>query len=492
MTSVRRSLLLSFGEKYIGLAIQLGTVMIISRILTPAETGLFSVAVGLVSIAQAVRDFGVGNYILQERDLTRARLGAALWVSVLMGISLAIGFIAAAPAIAANFAAPGLAAVIDVLSLNFILVGFAAIGGARLRRAMDFRAITFIGIAGAAASSVASVVFAINGFGALGLAWASVVGIAAALLGNLIRFPDLIAPLGFSQWPRILSFGGVSMGASILQEVGQRAPDIVIGRVLGFEAAGFFSRGNGLISLFESAFLNAVLPVSTTTLAMRHRSREALDKTFLQVLDYLLTVSWPALAVIGCLSYPIITLMFGQQWLKSVAVGPPLCIAGALFVISRSAGSLTGATGAVKSGLLIQSIGVPVRVLGLVVGTLLGFEAAAWGLAAANCVHAALSLAVTGRLLGIAPARFARPLLSGALATAAALAVPLGVLALLPMPAHGVIGPAAAILAGGGLGSGRVLAGGAPSDRRGGDGIPAQRRGGAAVGDEATASRPGE
>ena len=136
-----------------------------------------------------------------------------------------------------------------------------------------------------------------------------------------------------------------------------------------------------------------MLPVSTTTLAMRHRNREALDAIFLQVLDYMLTVSWPALAVIGCLSYPIITLMFGPQWLPSVPVGPPLCIAGALFVISRTTGSLTGATGAVKSGLLIQSIGVPVRVLGLTAGALVGVQAAAWGLVAANCVHA---LAVAG------------------------------------------------------------------------------------------------
>src|SRR5689334_2297865 len=176
---------------------------------------------------------------------------------------------------------------------------------------MDFHTITLIGIAGTAAGSVASVIFAVSGFGALGLAWASVAGLAAALVGNLIRFPDLILPPGFSQWRRVLGFDGVSMGATILQEVSQRAPDIVIGRGLGFEAAGFFSRGNGLISLFELAFLNAVMPVSTTTLAMRHRNREALDAPFLQVLDYVLTVSWPALAIIGCLSYPIITLLFG-------------------------------------------------------------------------------------------------------------------------------------------------------------------------------------
>jgi hypothetical protein len=62
----------------------------------------------------------------------------------------------------------------------------------------------------------------------------------------------------FPQWPQTLRFGGVPVGASILNEIGQRAPDVGIGRILGFEAAGFFSRGNALISLFGSAFLNAV------------------------------------------------------------------------------------------------------------------------------------------------------------------------------------------------------------------------------------------
>jgi hypothetical protein len=38
-------------------------------------------------------------------------------------------------------------------------------------------------------ASVASVVFAINGFDALGLTRVSVLRIAAVLLGNLLRFP---------------------------------------------------------------------------------------------------------------------------------------------------------------------------------------------------------------------------------------------------------------------------------------------------------------
>ena len=45
--------------------------MIISRLLTPAQTGIYSVAAVLLGVAQVLRDFGAGQYLVQERELTR-------------------------------------------------------------------------------------------------------------------------------------------------------------------------------------------------------------------------------------------------------------------------------------------------------------------------------------------------------------------------------------------------------------------------------------
>ena len=62
MASIRKSLALSFAAKYTDLAISIVTVMIIARLLTPAEIGVYSVGMAVAALAHVVRDFGVGNY----------------------------------------------------------------------------------------------------------------------------------------------------------------------------------------------------------------------------------------------------------------------------------------------------------------------------------------------------------------------------------------------------------------------------------------------
>ncbi|HEU4375150.1 MAG TPA: oligosaccharide flippase family protein, partial [Telluria sp.] len=73
MSSTRVSLLFSFVEKYVLVLLSLASGMIISRLLTPAQTGIYSVAAVLLGVAQVLRDFGVGQYLVQERELNQAK-----------------------------------------------------------------------------------------------------------------------------------------------------------------------------------------------------------------------------------------------------------------------------------------------------------------------------------------------------------------------------------------------------------------------------------
>ena len=67
MTSVRRALALSLVERYLTLAIALGSNMVLARLLTPDQIGVYSVSLAVIGLAQALRDFGVGSYLIQEK-----------------------------------------------------------------------------------------------------------------------------------------------------------------------------------------------------------------------------------------------------------------------------------------------------------------------------------------------------------------------------------------------------------------------------------------
>lgn len=429
MAGVRSSLVLSFAEKYSILAINVISTVILARLLTPTETGLYSVAAGIINIAQTLRDFGIGNYIIQETDLSRRRLSTALGVSMMLGFSLAAFFIATAAPIAEAFNEPRLQTVILVMSLNFILVAFASIGTARLHRDMNFDASLRIGIASAIVHAGTSVLMASLGYGAIGMAWASVMGVAVYLVGNYIYyFEDILLLPRFSEWRRVMGFGVLASGGYILQEIGQRASDVLVGRFLGFHAAGLFSRSNGLITLFQQGLMNAIAPVALSALASLKRREEDLRGPFLRILGYTTLVAWPLLGMMALLALPIIQVAFGSQWVTAADTARVLCLAAALAVLSRCAITLFTATGAARRLFTVQALGVPVLIAAIALGSTLTIEAAACGTVAGSTVLSLYSLQQVNRLIGTTWRQIVEALWTSILVTALSLAIPLGVI----------------------------------------------------------------
>ena len=90
MASIRKALSLSFASKYSSLAIHTVAIMVLARLLTPAEIGVYSVGAAVVALAHVLRDFGVGNYLIQEKELTQDRIRTAF------GVALVIAWVMAA------------------------------------------------------------------------------------------------------------------------------------------------------------------------------------------------------------------------------------------------------------------------------------------------------------------------------------------------------------------------------------------------------------
>jgi O-antigen/teichoic acid export membrane protein len=428
VTSVRGSLFLSFAEKYSILLINIVATVILARLLTPAETGLYSVAAGLINVAQTLRDFGVGNYIVQESDLTRRRLSTALGISLILGATIALGFVAAAGPLALAFQAPRLRIVVLIMSLNFILVAFAAIGTARLHRDMKFRAALRIGIAAAIAHAATSIIMASQGYGAVGMAWASVMGISVYVAGNYICYAeDILLRPALTEWRRVLGFGVLVSGGTLLQEAGQRVADVVVGRFLGFSAAGLYSRANGLVSLFQQAMMDAITPVALSALALLNRNAGEVKAPFLRLLGYTTLVAWPLLAMIALLALPIIQVAFGPQWLAAVQTARILCLAAALGVLGRVAVTLFTAMGAARRLFRVQLMGIPILVLAVCLGATISIEAAAWGTVAGTLVHALYAVQQAKTNIELSWRQIGRVLGASLLVASVSLAVPVAI-----------------------------------------------------------------
>ena len=81
--SLRRAFGLAFVSNNGTTFIALVSSIFLARLLTPKELGVFSLGMALVGIPELLRDFGVGTYIVQEKDLTTERIRTAFGLVLL-------------------------------------------------------------------------------------------------------------------------------------------------------------------------------------------------------------------------------------------------------------------------------------------------------------------------------------------------------------------------------------------------------------------------
>lgn len=364
MTSVRMSLLISLAEKYSVTVINIGSTLIIARLLSPEEIGVYSVGLAFVAIAHTLRDFGVGNYLIQEKELTEDRIRTAAGITLLLAWSLALLLALGSGWIAALYDKPEMRSVMLILSLSFVIIPFSSPTLALLRRNMSFKALFQIRIVSAIVLATVAVVLAWLGYSFASLAWASLAGVTTTAIIAAFHRPEkrIIWP-NFVEWRRVASFGGKSSVDALITQVGMNSIDLIAGRMLGFTAVGIFSRAQGLISMFSREFTNAVLQVALPAFASGHRAGIDLKEPYLKAIGTLTLFAWPFYAFLAFMAYPIIRIMFGDQWDAAVPLVRILAVGGMASALWSLCGQILLGTGRIDDLLKAQIVLQTIRIV---------------------------------------------------------------------------------------------------------------------------------
>ena len=451
MSTVRKSLAFSALDSYVGLVLSIASTVVIARILTPEQTGVFAVAAVFASLASTFRDFGVAEYLIQERELTDAMIRAALSVNIAISWVMAMLLFVLAPLVADFYRSPGVAQVMQVQSVNFLLIPFGAVTMAWFRREMNMKPIFIAGLVANIVSFVVSITLALHGFGFMSLAWSSLAGVAVTVAVSV-----WMRPAAFPRWPglqgigRVLQFGKFASGVYIFGQAGKGAPEMIIGRAQDMAAVGMFSRGNGLVEIFNRLVLRSIMPVCLPYFAKGVREHGSPKPGLLTAMSYLTAVGWPFLLIMGIGAYSAIRLMYGAQWLAAVPLSQLLCAAAALELIYYPAKEAMLSLGKARESNSLQLGIQALRVAGLLAAVPFGLAGACWGLLVAALLGAGLSHWYLAKLLGLRLADCMTALLPS-LAVSLMAALPMAVWALVsPIGEHNYI---TVSLVGGALGA---------------------------------------
>ena len=393
MTSVRRAVVLSLVERYLLLVLALATNVALARLLTPEQVGVFSVSLAVIGVAQAFRDFGIGSYLIQARDLGEAQIRTAFGISLLLGATFFAASLVAAPWAAGYYREPRMLGTLQISSMNFLLLPFCTVSLSLLRREMQFRRLLYVAVVAAATGSLASISLALAGFGENSLAVGAVLTNLVTGLGAWLARPgrSLLRP-GFSAWRSVLKFGGQSSIAGFVTSVSMDANDLVVGKLLGFHPVAMLSRAQGLMNLFHRDLMGAIRNVALPAFASAHRDGQSLEVPFAHSVALVTVFAWPFYGIVSVYALEILHLLYGPQWYEAKELVPVFCMAGVFAAVNALTPNLLVAMGRIDLLTKLELSLQPVRLV-LVVAAALHYRTV-FACSMAFLISAALALPV--------------------------------------------------------------------------------------------------
>lgn len=401
----------TMGGQAVRLVVQLVGVVVLARLLTPADYGLVAMVVAITGVGEIFRDFGLSSAAIQAKQLSPEQKDNLFWINTGIGVLLAVLALAAAPLIAGLYNEPRLALLASVLSVTFVLNGLSTQYRASMSRGLRYGGLAGIDVTAQATGLAFAIALALAGAGYWALA-AQQIGVAAvALLGLVLATRWVPGPYRrAAPMRRLLGFGSNLVGAQLLGYASKNIDQVLIGTRFGASATGLYNRAFQLLMLPLNQ-INA--PSTTVALPVLSKLQDERDR----YRDFLLTGQTVLLHVVlavfslGCaLAAPLIVLVLGPQWLDAVPIFQILSLAGVFQSAGYAVYWVFLSKGLTRSFFHWQLISAPGSILIIVIGSLWGVHGVAWGYSVASAIMWALSLAWIRR---VSDAPVARMFLNG-------------------------------------------------------------------------------
>lgn len=295
--------------------VQMLSVVVLARLLTPADYGVIAMVLVVVGVGEVVRDLGLSTAAVRTKNLSEAQRSNLFWANTLIGTTLTLALLAGAPLVGELFGRDDVVPIARYVAVVFLLNGLTAQLRADLQRRLRFGALAAVDVGSQLLGATVAVVLAVAGAGVAALAAQQVVQSATVLVACavLCRWVPSRPRRGVPM-AELWRFGGNLAASQIAVYIGNNVDALVIGTRLGPTALGLYDRAYRLV----------MTPVSqvrapTTTIALPVLSRLVDEPARLRryLVRAQLALAYPVMvgaALLVGTAGPATAVLLGEGW----------------------------------------------------------------------------------------------------------------------------------------------------------------------------------
>ena len=399
--------------------------LVLARLLTPEDWGLAAMVILFAGFTIVFTDNALGTALIQRRDVREDDKSTVFWVSVALGLALAVVGVAVSSPLADFYDEPDVRWLFVAFSAGFVVNALGTTHMALLVREMEFRRLELRQIAATVVGAVTGITIALAGFGA----WA-IVGqlLAEAVISTTLLWlltpwtPSLV--FSVASFKRLGGFAGNVFAQNIVWQTARSLSGILIARVLGAAALGAYTLATTVIL---TPFVRIAAPLQQVFLPAFSQLRdepERMADMWIRATRMVAAISIPPLVGIAIVAGDFVEVVLGPKWSEAVPVIQILAVVGILQSLHTLNAEVFLALGRTGTFLGYTVLWAAATLAAIVVGVQGDIVRVAACYAAATVLVEPVQAYLTTRVLGIPLWRYVRSL-SGVAQASALMAIAL-------------------------------------------------------------------
>lgn len=371
--TIKQATIINFISKYSNIFIQIILNSILARLLTPDDYGIVAVITVFTGFFTLLADMGVGPAIIQNKLLSDDDVTSIFNFTVLSAIGVTILFAIFSYPISLFYNNDIYIPLGILLSFSILFNVLNIVPNAILLKEKKFKLVGFRTVIITLICGVVTIILAYLKFKYYAIVLNSILIALLTFIFNFwssnIKFKWI---LNKSSLIKIKSYSTYQFGFSFINYFSRNLDNLLIGKVLGQSALGFYDKSYKLMLYPVSNLTHVITPALHPILSEYQNDKEYIYFQYKRIVKILSLLGVFISVYCFFAGEEAIIIMFGKQWVNSIPTFKILSLTIWIQMIMSSSGTIFQASGETKALFITGVISTIINVLGIVTGLYLG------------------------------------------------------------------------------------------------------------------------
>lgn len=321
--------------RFLNQFVTLGVSVVLTRLLSPSEFGIIGMAFTFIGFSSIFLDLGFKSTIIQKQEISEKQLSSIFILNLGVGLFLALLFVLFAGFFEHYYEIQGLAKVTQILSLLFVINGFALVPSALLSKKLMFKELTFVNGLSAIISGIIAITMAFLGFGIWSLVAQAIIVALLQVVGY--QYFTKWKPSSFFDLSSIKSLWNYSIymfSASVLDGLYSRLDVIIIGKIFPVAQLGLYTRAQSLDTFVKQYSSGTLVSVFFPYLSKYQADDKKITSEYIYYLHIVSFVSVFLTGLLYLIAKPFFLCLFTETWLESSVFFKIMALSGFVYPVS--------------------------------------------------------------------------------------------------------------------------------------------------------------